>query len=159
MIGDMGKEMMLLRDEDNGSGVGGTGGSGRRGDGRRNSDQKNTNNNKDTDADNISTRYIKALKASFMETIIARHNEACQPLRLCVVLPRLADVGDLRRAICQASLYPTNTSSDTNPSPSPWTACLGPPLPQRLTLLDCYPPGGLIRSVLDDRESVLQVMM
>ena len=98
------------------------------------------------------------------------------------------DVGDLRRAICQAHLYTTTTttatttgtatatsgasnnsgpsassssgtgvSSGASPSPGLWSTVLGPPVPQRLTLLDCYPPGGLIRSVLDDRESVLQV--
>ena len=118
-------------------------------------------------------------KAAFIEALLARHAEASRPLRLCVVLPRLADVGDLRRAICQAHLYntpstATATTANTNITASgitynagsvagmgagglPFVPSPGPPSPQRLTLLDCYPPGGLIRSVLDDRESVLQV--
>jgi hypothetical protein len=82
---------------------------------------------------------------------LAQIAEAAQPVRLVVVLPRLADVADLRRAICAADL-----ARVAPPSGPDHPASHRPLVPELLSLLDCH--GGLLRSVLDDRESVLQVL-
>ena len=89
--------------------------------------------------------------AEVVALALAQIAEAAQPVRLVVVLPRLADVADLRRAICAADL------DHVSPHAAVTTAGAPRPLaPSLLSLLDCH--GGLLRSVLDDRESVLQVL-
>lgn len=84
---------------------------------------------------------------------------ASQPIRMVIVLPRLSDMSDLRKAICQmlSPAAPKNSSSSSSSSShtsaengsitAPYTL-----LPDNLMLLDCF------RTVLDDRESILQLI-
>jgi hypothetical protein len=87
-----------------------------------------------------------------VEKVIEAQQSAYEPIRLVVVLPRLADFSDLRKAICTLIAPPTKPSLS------------GPALkddelaPEHLTLLDCYEEGGLVRNILDDRDSVLQLI-
>ena len=96
------------------------------------------------------------------------YRNVSEPIRLVVVLPRLSDVSDLRKAICQMLSPAASKSSNTtnnaqgNGLPHADHNHITPPasvlLPENLTLLDCYHEGGLMRNVLDDRESVLQLI-
>ena len=84
---------------------------------------------------------------------------ASQPIRMVIVLPRLSDMSDLRKAICQmlspaapknsssSSSSSSHTSAENGSTTAPYTL-----LPENLMLLDCF------RTVLDDRESILQLI-
>ena len=93
---------------------------------------------------------------------------AADPIRLVIVLPRLSDVSDLRKAICQMlSPAAQKTPSSSNASLNLVTkgqngsAPVGQViLPENLTLLECCPEGegGLVRTILEDRESILHLI-
>lgn len=86
-------------------------------------------------------------------------------------MPRLSDMSDLKKAICLA-LSPTppktpssSSGSGSGLSPTPLdksfkgaTTVPYTLLPDNIALLDCYQEGGLIRNVLEDRESILQLI-
>ena len=109
--------------------------------------------------------FMPYLVSSLCLTLYLFRNVA-EPIRLVVVLPRLSDVSDLRKAICQMLSPPAskspNTTNNTQGFGLPHSDQISTPasvlLPENLTLLDCYQEGGLMRNVLDDRESVLQLI-
>jgi hypothetical protein len=75
------------------------------------------------------------------------------------VLPRLADVSDLRKAICQLLTPPPKLNlPDTSPRDMNQQDIANIMLPEHVTLLDCYQEGGLVRTILNDRDSVLQLI-
>jgi Ubiquitin carboxyl-terminal hydrolase len=92
---------------------------------------------------------------------------AADPIRLVIVLPRLSDVSDLRKAICHM-LSPAAPKSSSNASSQNLAAKIQNGavsagqviLPDNLTLLDCSPEGegGLLRTILEDRESILHLI-
>ena len=85
-------------------------------------------------------------------------------------MPRLSDMSDLKKAICLAlsppsPKVPSSSSSGSGSSPTPLdksfkgaTTVPYTLLPDNIALLDCYQEGGLIRNVLEDRESILQLI-